>query len=151
MIRRAKHSDVPNLIPLGRHFHDASGYASIIPFSEAALADLALGMINNPERATIIVHDQDGSIVGMCGGMIVPSLLNQDVLLATELFWWVEEQHRSGIGAIRMLNAMEVWARSNGAVSLTMMTLDRMNADSIGRVYERLGFRPAERTYLKEL
>lgn len=91
-----------------------------------------------------------GVPVGICGGTISADPYGAGDQIATEMFWYVHPQHRrGGVGAM-IFDDWEAWARERGAARMTMCHLADLNPEIEG-AYLRLGFRPLEVHYWKEL
>jgi hypothetical protein len=82
------------------------------------------------------------------GALVYPAFFNASYTLASEFFWWVDPDARGRLG-IDLLNALEAAAEQAGAHSLTMMTLEAVNPERTGRLYQRRGYRPQEHHYIK--
>lgn len=98
---------------------------------------------------TIFLLKVQGQPVGAIGGVVYPDPNDGD-LVASEFFWFVTKEQR-GIGAVRLLDAFERWARGMGARRMIMIHLQRLNPDGLRSFYERRGFQHVESHYLKEI
>jgi GNAT superfamily N-acetyltransferase len=78
---------------------------------------------------------------GAIGGIKAPHPFNHAKLMADELFWWSE-----GREGMRLLEAYEEWA---GDAIIRMTTLEAVNPDRMGKFYQRRGYRPLERVFVK--
>lgn len=105
----------------------------------AVIEDMLEG---DPSKKIIILHGD----VGIIAGVINPIMLGT-ALMSTEVIWWVEPEHRNNAVGVELLEAYENWAKSCGCKLTTMVCLD----DSVGKLYEKLGYTLRERTYLKEV
>jgi len=101
---------------------------------------------------TLIESEQGLPLIAVEGETVVGLLLVlvyhdhlTDEWIAGELAWWVDPDRR-GIG-LRMLRLAETWARQQGAQRLQVMA----PSPEVERLYERLGYRPLERTYDRRL
>jgi hypothetical protein len=50
-----------------------------------------------------------------------------------------------------MFRHIEVWAKEKNAVALFMIALEDERAKKMEKLYNRAGFRPMERTFIKEV
>ena len=66
-------------------------------------------------------------------------------LWAKETVWYISERHR-GRGALRMLDAYEMWATGKGCVAIGMASLA---SNDVSAIYARRGYAPAETHFLK--
>lgn len=134
MIRRATHEDMPEILRLGAEFLAYSPYAWAELDAEA-FSTFAGQMIEN---GAIFLSDD-----GMIGGILSPLYFNPSVVLAAELFWFA----RSEGPALRQ--ALEAWAREQGAVGITCSGLVDRHEAAIRRVYSRAGYAPSEIAFMK--
>lgn len=130
------------MVEMGRRFFDASGYADITEYDgESFAATLA----NAP--AIYLVVEVDGKLVGMAGALVYPLYFNTTHMTAQEMFWWVNPEHR-GVGS-KLFDALEEEVKKAGAKSLTMIALETISW--VGSYYEKRGFRPTERSFMRRL
>ena len=85
---------------------------------------------------------------GMIAGFAQPFLFNKDILVASEIAWWVEPDMRgTGLGQ-ELLEGFEYWAKEKAGCKLvTMVSLD----ETLGKFYEKNGYKLYERAYMKDL
>jgi GNAT superfamily N-acetyltransferase len=141
VIRKAVLSDLPDLVEMGRRFHQASGYADIAEFDALSFATT----LQNAPDAVFLVVEKEGSLAGMAGALVYPFYFNLKHRTAQEVFWWVSPEHR-GIGS-QLFDALVAEVKDMGAQSLSMIALE--NAKWVGGFYEKRGFRPSERSFIK--
>lgn len=92
----------------------------------------------------------DGTrIVGMIGMRIAPAAPELSrLVLAEEIAWWVEPEHRNGPVGPKLLWAAEAWAVQKGANLCKMVA----PAESkVGTFYVRVGYQAVETAYVKVL
>lgn len=122
-------------------FAEASNYIEFV--SKEKLEGLIRNVISMDKTQAIIFLYEDK---GMLAATVGPFAYG-DVLQATELAWWVEEEHRKSNIGKELLEAYAYWALKVGCKFMVMSCLD----DSVGKYYEKNGFKLYERTYFKEL
>jgi GNAT superfamily N-acetyltransferase len=98
--------------------------------------------------ATTIGLWKSGLLAGGFGAMVSPDLFDGR-LVAHEFFWFVDQEHRTGTGAIRLLKAFEDWAVQHGAVEGRMIHLVGKNDEQLNRIYTKLGYARLEVAYVK--
>ena len=147
LIKDASQSDVPQIVELARKFHAVSGYENI-EFDEETVENLLSASI---EQGLCPIGVVDDKIVGFLAGLSYPAILNANVMVGTEIAWWVEPEFRGKKIAIQLLLRAEESARAKGLYCWSMMCLEKLNADGLENIYERLGYEKAERTYLRIL
>lgn len=145
MIRHAAPEDIPACVEMVRQFHTAAGLESTAAFVAEDFA-LTLERMIDAEEGILLVAD-DGGPIGMAGGLAYPMYFNHAHKTGQEMFWWVLPDRR-GVGA-ELLSALEAEARQRGCKSWAMIGLEGMK--SVDSLYERRGYRPFERLWIKEL
>lgn len=143
MIRKATVDDVPRAVAMGVRFLADTAYHDSIATNPAQLADIAERLATRDD-SVLFVSEQDGEIVGMIGAYIYAHPYSSEPF-ATELFWWVEPEHR-GQG-VRLLKQVQQWAATHGAVKLQVVAPN----ERVANVYERLGFAKVETCYQRSL
>lgn len=141
-IRPAIAADISALVHMGERFLAASPYADVLTKNPQQMATLCQQLIDG--TGVILVLDGGSGPVGMIGLYCAPHFLSGDLSVG-EVFWWVDPDQR-GQG-VRLMRAAETWARERGAVAMQMVAPD----DRVGALYQRLGYQPVERTYLRVL
>jgi GNAT superfamily N-acetyltransferase len=140
LIRRATVADLPALVAMAQRFHEASGYGDIAEFDALSFATT----LQSAPNVVVLVAEKDG-LIGMAGALVYPMYFNLQHVTAQEMFWWVEPEHR-GIGS-KLFDALEEEVKKMGAQSLTMIAIERFSW--VGSYYEKRGFRPSERSFIR--
>lgn len=143
VIRDATHADIPVLLDMGARFAEATGLSDIIPFDAETVERLFIHLIESDDGILLVM---DG---GAVGALMFPAMINGNHRTAQELFWWVDPDKR-GNGS-RLVTALESTARERGAKSLIMSTIGDLDREELARFYERRGYRPADRNFLRAL
>lgn len=142
MIREAVLDDIPHLVVMGLHFIRSSDYAGHLDENPDALFDTMLRLIES-EDALLLVEDT-GNPTGMLGAVLFSHPLSHQRFFS-ELFWWVEPEHRGN--GLALLRAAEEWAAERGASHSIMISPD----DRVSRLYETLGYAKLETHYIRLL
>lgn len=140
-VRFAEQSDRDRVIALLRESHEAAGFS--FPFM-AAYADRLFQQHLANCRACVIVADYPAQGVLMALAFEHPFGAG---MFAKETVWFVTDAAR-GRGAVKMLDAYEVWARSIGCVSAGMASLV---SNDVSKLYERRGYSAVETHFIKPL
>lgn len=136
MIWEATSADIPALMDMGRKFAAKACLAESVGYDEAS-AETTFGlMIESPHY--VILMSEAGTI----GGAAVPHPFNASHIMAQELFWWAES------GGLQLLAAFEEWAAAR-AGSVRMACLEAASPDRVAKIYERRGYRPLERGFIR--
>lgn len=144
-IRPATPADMDALIWLGAAFHAAAPWASrVAPFDPESFRQTAIHCHAN---GRLLVADRDGEAVGMVGGAYAPVWFNHAHRVASEVFLYVDPEHRVGLGR-GLMRRLEDACRADGMRALFASA----PADgAVGDLFERMGFAPTERAYTKVL
>lgn len=140
-------SRLPECVPFARRFHEEMHLPGAFKPS-VFIRNWTTFLTQYP--AVILTLRNGEALVGGIGGMMVPDLLDGR-LCAHEFFWFVDADHRTGTGAIRLLKSFEQWAIEHGAVEVRMVHLVGHRDDQLGRIYQKRGYRLQELCYWKTL
>lgn len=88
----------------------------------------------------------DRKVVGAIGLFIVNDI-NDDARVASEMFWFVDEEHRGG-GLVLFRHA-ERYAKASGCKRMSMVHLVDLHPKGLEKLYERTGYRLIEKNYHK--
>lgn len=132
MIREATEDDIPELVDMGKKFHEAGGLACA--FNEVATGTFLERMI---ESGDAVVFRSDK---GMIGGGVSNPYCDPDWRLALEFFWWSEDKQ-----GVKLFKAFEEWARSKNADEIRMTTIPDLPAAE--KIVKRRGYQPSEISY----
>jgi GNAT superfamily N-acetyltransferase len=146
LVRPAVLADIPQLLRFGKHFVGAAPYGG-----KADEASICSQLRRCIDEGLAFVADKDGQLIGGIVGISSALWYDQSTRVAAELAWWVEPAHREGLTAFKLLNAFENKAKELGHSKCVMMLITLMQGESIGRIYERRGFRLTEQAYIKDL
>lgn len=137
MIREATVSDIPALLAMGEKFAEKARLTDHVGYDPASMEATFRAMIERDEFCLFVGE------CGALGGMVAPHPFNHAQPIADELFWWSE-----GREGLRLLEAYEEWAAARGAV-VRMTALEAVNPERMKRFYERRGYQPLERAYVR--
>lgn len=129
------------MLEMGKRFADDAGVTDWVEWDEASVTTLLEFLIENEDAICLYA---DGA---MFGGFVFPHEFNNSVMVFKEVFWRSEA---GGVG-VKMLKKAEQWAQGKGATISGMFTPIKMEPEKVGKLYERLGYAPTERTYMKAL
>lgn len=149
IIREAVLGDLPELISIGKRFHEKGDLAKISPYDEPSARKTLTALIMG-EQGVILVADQlpsviepggaRGELLGACGVVVCPNLWNHDCQWAQELFWWC---HAGGQGVKLLLKADE-WRRKHKASAFMVSTLSKVGDARIDEFLKKRGFTHTE-------
>ena len=136
MIRRAAISDLPQLMEMGKRFAERARLADHVGYNPSDMLATFKALIWGDHPVFI---GERGAI----GATVTKHPFNSAHIAAQELFWWSEG--REGLALLKALTAH----CSEHAHSLVMITLEAVEPERTGRLYERLGFKPLEHSYIQ--
>lgn len=121
---------------MGERFAAKAQLDDHVGYAPANMAETFRGLIEGGHPVFI-------GEAGAIGGTSTPHPFNHAHIIGQEMFWWSE-----GREGLRLLDAFEAWCAEN-CHSLRMITLEAVNPERTGRLYERRGYRPLEHSYMK--
>jgi hypothetical protein len=149
MIRHAEPADKVAVINLLRASHTAAGFDTPGGFTFAfdpAYAERLFLTHLMPHHVCLLLD-----VEGTAGGVLMASYAEHPfgaVRIARETVWFIDRHYR-GLGAVRMLDTYELWARANRCAFIGMAGMG--DDPEVGRLYLRRGFKAAERHFLKAI
>lgn len=149
-IRAATEADIPLLIPMGRRFFDASGYSQYLEFDPESVAQTLRNLIES-EQSSLLLAEVGERPIGFLGALLYPFYFNTQHLTGQEVFWWVDKEHRKTGAGIALLELTEAWAKSKGAQSFAMVALQGSMPERMAELYQSMGYRPNEYSYIKRV
>lgn len=148
-VRVATVEDVPECLVMGRAFFDESGFAGETAYDEESTRATMTHLIS-AQDGVLLVAESDG-LIGMAAALAFPHYFNAASRAAQELFWWVAPRARGGAAGVRLLRGLEAWAAEVGCSTMTMVCLPSLTRSPAERIYERCGYRPSERSFIKRV
>lgn len=149
-VRKATESDLPKYIVLAESFHMASPMHGVIGFDAAGYSQFYLSSLQNNDVG-IWLAEIENEIVGICGALVYPMYFNPSALVVQELWWWLTPASRGSGAGGKMFKQIEEWAKERNASALFMIALEDSRAKKMENLYIRAGFKPMERTFIKEV
>ena len=149
-VRKAIATDLEQYVKLARNFHEASPMHGVADFDEQGYSNFFLQSIIDPNIG-IWLAEIDNEIVGITGALVYPLYFSPTNLVAQELWWWLTPASRGSGAGGKMFKQIEQWAQEKSAKALFMIALEDDRATKMEKVYARAGFKPLERTFIKEV
>ncbi len=135
---RATEADIPRIVEMGGRFVARAWEMAYDADDTAEYVRMIL------DQGQVFLTDH-----GMLGAIVTPLPFNKAHIVATELFWWCDEEAKKGEG-VALFNAFEAWADEIGAHQRSASTVHEMNP-GIARFYERRGYRLREQNYVRNI
>lgn len=147
-IRPATPADSEALYALGRRFLEGTRYGALFCATPESLARLVGVVFAFGDNATILLTvDSDDRPFGMLVAFVAPHPID-GLLYCDEVVWWVNPDARGMRAGPKLLAAAEEWARGKNCSMLKMVA---PIGSTVGRFYERLGYRAVETAHVKVL
>jgi hypothetical protein len=148
MVRRLQPEELQLCVPGGKAFFDEAGLPGA--FDEEYFTRRLSAMASSGAVVVMGSFGPDG-IRGAIAFTRYTDPFTGDIV-ASELWWFVLPEHRKTPSvAVGLLKAYETWARENCCKRISMVHLHALQADRIGRLYERVGYKLMESAYVKIL
>lgn len=147
MIRQPTPDDMPALIDMGRAFNEDAGYTELVPFDERSFA-LNIGLL--AKAGLVLVADKGRGPIAMAAAPIGAAFCNSEVLFAREQFWYVQPDHRQGLGR-ELFGTLEKVVTGHGVKFFDVVAETGKRDRALARIYEAAGYSPSERTFRKVL
>lgn len=144
MIRVATPLDLDAIMELGQSIGLQSEFQRGVTLDVAHMRTVAEKLLASSD-VVIVVAERQHQVIGMLGVAIYPHLLSAQTM-AAQLFWWVQPEHRDGVGR-HLLTAAEQIVKDRGAHALQMTAPTHAFAATL----ERDGYRKTADVYEKGL
>lgn len=150
MIRPAVIGDLARMETMGAQFFAASGLDRWFSYKPRCFSKLVADFMAS-NRAVVLVGEGPMGAVGMAAALAYPCWFDGEHLTAQELFWWVEPLQRGGSMGAELRRGLEQWAKSKGCLTMEMGALEASKPEALANLYERKGYGPKERIFVKSL
>ncbi len=151
-IKVATVEDIDAVYLLCREFQAISPYADQEISKEKFYEFLEFYLQPDPNAHMVLIYETEGAIEGIIAGiMTVGSHIFSTNRVATELVWYVREDHRRGMAPIRLLRAYEGWAKLMGAKKVSLTAVDNEHREMLTAMYHKLGYKSTEETFIRTL
>lgn len=144
-IRLAEEEDVEVVLDMGRKFYSTMEAAKLVPFDDDSAMAQIFRML---DEGFILLGEKEGQVVAMLGSVIHDHPFNVAYRGCSEVMFWIEPEHRGGTLAARLVKEAEQMAIHDGASFVVLAALET-SPEGIDRFYNKLGYAPAERAFVK--
>jgi GNAT superfamily N-acetyltransferase len=149
IVRKATEADLPQYVVLAESFHMASPMHNVIAFDVDGYSEFYLSSVQN-DSVGVWLAEIDGVVVGICGAIAYPMYFNPSAVVVQELWWWLTPASRGSGAGGQMFKQIEQWSKEKDASALFMIALENERSKKMENLYTRAGYRPMERTFIKE-
>lgn len=151
-LRIANLNDLPTILRMAEEFYGQSPY-SAEPFDKEKVLAVIQDMLTGPQESKVVILVLDDVLeepVGLIAGFAQEALFNRHKI-GVELMWWIDYGHRRVGRAFQLLGAFEYWAKKVGCDYVQLSMLHDEELQRMTKLYERRGYQPVERSYLKRV
>ena len=148
MIRQANKFDMESIVRMLKAYRDKAPAQFLRDSSnQEHIEKLITNILAGAGFILLAIKDEDP--VGMVVAAQHPNIWNPEVMQVSEIAFWVDEEHRGGKSAHRLLHAYiqqcEEWKQEN---RIQFFSLSKM-VNSPDLSYEKFGFEKLEETWIK--
>ena len=146
IVRAGVVGDIKRCVVMAEEFHKIAYGLHGVEFCQFSTYNTFLTCL---EHELFCVADNNGEVVGMAAGLKSPMVMNSAVTVGAELCWWVDPEHRKSTAGIKLLKCLENQAKDGGVDVWSMMLLESSNPEAAAKIYDKMGYVKAERTFIK--
>ncbi len=152
MIRRATVDDLEAITGMVLYFWRGLNHGSLdLCCDPDTVADFLLNVLAAPKGMIFAAVDETtGGVSGLIAGVVEPWLLNRNILMLTELGWFVLPEYREEhpFAAALLFRALIRWAKSEGAAAATFSSTAREESEMVREFYGKIGFINTDNNYI---
>lgn len=137
----ATEEDFDVVYKLANNFIASADFGTLI--DDTRIQELLKDFLSGDKKKNIILLYED---YGMILGTVIPFVFGTKTI-AAELAWWVNPDKRRTRAGAKLIEAFEYWAKLAGCAAVTATAL----TDSLGKYYEKHGYKLYDRAYMKEI
>lgn len=136
--RRATAADLDDIVAMGRALHEESPRYRGMQFDAEKVRVLALNLMQS-DGAAVFVAQAGDEVIGMTALVAADRWFGTDRYV-TDLTMYLKPEHRGNGAFARLVQAMEGWAREQGAQEIDIGVSTDIGTERTVRAYERMGF-----------
>lgn len=147
MLRVGCKKDLDAIVAMSRDFWQHTQFKH-----EEFQPEMVEGMaLKSMDDELCLVYEIDGTAQGFICGIKGCLLANADIIVGTELAWWVNPEYRSSGAGLKLLAGIERLAKDAGIKYWNMLYMESSMPDQVKRIYENRGYKMTENSYTKVL
>jgi len=149
-IREALERDIDGIVKCAEHFFKYASYADLgLYLDNKSFAETVIWQINDKHSVVLLLMD-DLYVAGGISGSFPPWHFNKHTRVCLEFFYWVEPKYR-GRNSYKLITEFEQYCEVRGADHIIMLSVPTELAAGVERLYERRGYKPLEKLFIKEV
>ena len=130
-------------------FVQFAGHTDFVPSERNRFETTMLELMRNPVFQVFLAEDKSRPVAGI-GVSQMPYLLNPEMTMVEELFWWSTDQAPPSAAGRLLAHTVE-WAQQSSDRTLLMMKRLSNSPEQLEQIYERLGLRHVEISHMGEI
>lgn len=147
MIHQAKTKDIPAIVEMTKAFADDAGVTARFGFNPQDFSRYVATLIDSSFWLVLVDNNHKGFFIGG----VAPFCVTPTKKVLSEHIWWVQpEARKTGLGLALLETAIKL-AKDAGVDYVTCGHLSNYKNKELNCLYQRLGFKPLETTYIKEI
>lgn len=143
MIRPSEMSDLPEALELFKVFHANTEGNYGVGYNETDVKTSIQGFLAEGLCYTLEI---DGKVKGFIGGVIQPMLSDFSQKMFVECSWYVDPKFRKD--GLKLLKEVEKYCEAH---EIDFVLIGHMGDRDYGKIYNRLGYKPFEVHYMKDV
>lgn len=149
-IRDANQSDIIDILLLCKQFaKEVPDFLATPDIDTTKISNSLQELIESPYGFVKVICYNE-MIVGSLISVASEMLFNSN-LIAQELMFWIEPDHRNGKTSVKIIKEYVGWAEDIGCSLVRLSTVDKSTGSKAGLLFKRQGFSCAEESYVKVL
>lgn len=146
-IRLATKEDMDDILAMGVDMYNESPYATVKPPNLTSFRSYAEELIDNHY---FLLALKNGEVIGMAASYIAALPMNADILLASEVLFYVAPEARGSSAAMRLAMALEDAVKAGDEVDAYTFSAMSSSPPVVDKLFRRLGYKPVETAYIRE-
>lgn len=147
-IRQAKQTDYNGISSLVTEFFNESVGHFIYKLDPASILRSFKIMV---ERYIVTIAIKDDVIIGVIAGTIAPCDFNYEVIIATEIIWYVKKEHRNTMVGVKLFKEFETESANRGATHIAMSYMENLHPEKLQIFYKDKGYKKMQTQYIRSL
>jgi hypothetical protein len=138
-IEQATIEDLPQCLVCAENFINFYGFVWNLDSATKTITHIL-------DQGIFIIAKEEDKVIGGAAAMLLPNLWNSNELIFQEMFWWVEEDYRTGSIGIRLLLELEKQAPKDATIVISILPKSNIKNETLSK----LGYVVRELAYTKE-
>lgn len=144
-VRKSKIEDTESIIELLMNFKTENNFSPQLCFADPDYQRLLITRLI--QYHVLVVATKDDKIIGAIAGYLHPHIFDPKIKVCSELFWFVEKEHRPSKASLELISLYKEFAGEySNLIYMNILTSTNIKEKSL----LRRGFKKLETVYLFE-